>query len=55
MKELKKDAVLMQKLRVEDQLAKDRERKLKVKQIYGQLSNQEGDVKKCKKAKFQLI
>ena len=55
MKELQKDSMLLQKMRVEEQLAKDRERNERVKRIYGQLANQEGEVKKIKKAKFQLI
>ena len=55
MKEVMKDSMFVQRTWLNEQIAKDRERKQKVKNIYSQLANQEGEVKKLKKTKYQLI
>lgn len=56
MRELRKDTQFLAREKLQEQIRKDAERKEKVRQLYGMLANQEGEVKgmmrKARKVKF---
>ncbi|XP_071827563.1 nucleolar protein 14-like isoform X2 [Apostichopus japonicus] len=56
MRELRKDTQFLAREKLQEQINRDAERKEKVRQLYGMLANQEGEVKgmmrKAKKVKF---
>ena len=54
-KELRKDAEFINTAKVNKQFKLDEERKRKVNVLLGQLSNQEGDVRKIKKKKYNMF
>ena len=53
-KELVKDAQFVNQAKLFKQMVADDDRRRKVKEIMGELSNQEGEVRKIKRMKYKL-